>query len=474
MADIQHESQITSTYRSLESFREGLYYCFGNGKDVLMNLGDAVLTGPGARSFAELSLSPAFTRRWASLYEVFDDAKIDKKALQGLFVSAVPARSPGTRMILAADATPIVRAESQTARDRTYVHVPNVPKGAKPVAPGWQFGTVVALPEKPSSRTTILDNRRIQSDQTASLVVAKQLTELTPQLPEDAIVTMDGGFGNASFMSAAQCLTIGKIMRTAKNRTFYRPKPPHTGKAGRPKLDGDCFSIQDPTTHGPADQHWSGMDDKGHCIEVDGWNDLHFSKCREASLTLIRINRQNGPDSKRKTRVMWLIWHAAQTQSEHCSNTCMPPLEQIPQIYRLRYCIEHSYRFDKQNLLWTKPRLRTPDKFETWTNVVAAVHNQITIAYEFQREFRMPWANPNAEATPEQIRRGLEGIIAHLGTPAKPTQPRGKAPGRAVGAVIKKAERFKTIIKENKVRKTSKKPVQAKKKGKKASTKKSK
>jgi len=437
MVDSRRECKSASDYGRLADFREGLYRCFGNGKDTLMNLVDAMLTGPGVRSFAELSLSAAFTRKWSSLYEVFDDAQINRQALQRLFLSAIPARSPGTRLVLAADGTPIVRAESQTARDRTHVHVPNAPTGAKPVAPGWQFATVAAMPEKPSSRTTILDNRRIGSGQTATQVVAVQLTELAPQLPDGTVVTLDGGFGNASFITDAHRVSIGKLMRTAKNRTFYRPPPPHTDKPGRPKLDGDAFSIKDPSTQGPADGHWAGTDEKGHCIQVDCWHNLHFSRCREATLTLIRVSRQNGPDTKRNPRVIWLIWHG----------TDMPPVEQIPQIYRLRYCIEHSYRFDKQNLLWTEPRLRTPEKFETWTQIVGAAHNQITLAYEYQQDFRMPWANPTPEATPEQIRRGLEGIIAQLGTLARPTQPRGKAPGRQLGAVVKKSERFKTIWK---------------------------
>ena len=446
MVDTRPHSGSSRDYSKLSDFRDGLYCCFGNGKDALMNLVDSLLTGSGARSFAELSLSTAFTRKWSSIYEIFDDAEIDRQALQRLFLMAIPARSPGARLILAADATPIVRAESPTARDRTYVHVPNVPKGAKPIAPGWQFATVVALPEKPCSRTTILDNRRIESGQTAAQVVAKQLIQVAPELPKDAIVALDGGFGNASFVSAAQNASIGKLMRTAKNRTLYRPKPELSNKVGRPRLDGDPFSIKDPATHGQPDEHAIGTDEKGHPIETDCWRNLHFSRCRTATLSLIRVSRQNGIDTKRNPGVIWLIWHG----------TDMPPLEQIPQIYRPRYCIEHSYRFDKQNLLWTKPRLRTPEKFETWTDVVAAVHNQVSIAYEYQQDFRMPWANPDAEATPEQVRRGLEAIIAQLGTPARPTRPRGKAPGRQVGAVIKKAERFKTIWKS---KKRTKEPV---------------
>jgi len=140
MVDTRPHSGSSRDYSKLSDFRDGLYCCFGNGKDALMNLVDSLLTGSGARSFAELSLSTAFTRKWSSIYEIFDDAEIDRQALQRLFLMAIPARSPGARLILAADATPIVRAESPTARDRTYVHVPNVPKGAKPGLLSWITG----------------------------------------------------------------------------------------------------------------------------------------------------------------------------------------------------------------------------------------------------------------------------------------------------------------------------------------------
>lgn len=36
------------------------------------------------------------------------------------------------------------------------------------------------------------------------------------------------------------------------------------------------------------------------------------------------------------------------------------PLDTLPHLYARRFGIEHSYKFDKQALLWTGPRLRTP------------------------------------------------------------------------------------------------------------------
>ena len=147
---------------------------------------------------------------------------------------------------------------------------------------------------------------------------------------------------------------------------------------------------------------------------------------------------RNSPDTKRNSRIIWLIWQGP----------LMSALEKVPGYYRLRYCIEHSYRFDKQELHWADARLRTPEKFQSWTDIVSAAHNQITIARAYQQDIRHPWAKSGTEATPSQVRAGMPRIIATLGTPARPAQPRGKSPGRQLGAIIRKAPRFKTVFKQ--------------------------
>ena len=78
-------NDLTENLNALADFRTALYDCFGNGRDALMNVCDALLTETNARSFPELSLSPFFARRWPSLYEAFEDAQVDRKALQKLF-----------------------------------------------------------------------------------------------------------------------------------------------------------------------------------------------------------------------------------------------------------------------------------------------------------------------------------------------------------------------------------------------------
>src|SRR5579864_7332168 len=65
---------------TLQEFRHEMYNCFGNAKDALFNLVDALCSEAGASSFPELSFSPFFERTWASLYEALEDGQIDAEA----------------------------------------------------------------------------------------------------------------------------------------------------------------------------------------------------------------------------------------------------------------------------------------------------------------------------------------------------------------------------------------------------------
>ena len=80
---------------TLNAFRHGIYHCFGNGKDALFNLVDALTSEAAARSFPELSFSPFFERSWASLYEALEDGQIDAERLRQLFVDFAPLPQAG-------------------------------------------------------------------------------------------------------------------------------------------------------------------------------------------------------------------------------------------------------------------------------------------------------------------------------------------------------------------------------------------
>jgi hypothetical protein len=70
------KTKLTQTHlKSLTNFRQQVYALFENQRDVLFEIIAVGVQTPAARSYAELSLAPAFTRQWPSLYSALADAQ---------------------------------------------------------------------------------------------------------------------------------------------------------------------------------------------------------------------------------------------------------------------------------------------------------------------------------------------------------------------------------------------------------------
>jgi len=425
---------------TLQAFRQGVYASLSRAADALFNTVDALLTESTASNFAELALSPFFTRRWASLYEAFEDGRIEAERLREVLLAHLPRPAPGERLLLGIDATGIARPQSHTSADRTALLVHNLPDSrTPPITAGWQFSTLMVLPDPVSSWGYLLDSQRIASQQTALEVAAAQLRAVVARLPQGLrpLLTADRAYPSAAFVRATADINCGKLLRMACRRVFYRPAPPPTGKRGAPRKDGERFACHDPSTHGTPSVHWEGEERPGQRIEVDAWEHLHLSKAREVELTVIRLTRFAASGKKRDPRVSWFVWIDQEPA----------PLAQISPLYRRRFGMEHTYRFHKQDLLWEEPRLRTPEQFERWTQIVAIVHNHLVLTRPLIEAKRQPWESADRPATPQQVRRAMAPILATVGTPAPAPQPRGKSPGRPRGAQIGPAIRYRVVKK---------------------------
>ena len=422
---------------TLVRFRQALYQAFRQAKDAMFEACDALVSESAAQHFAELSLSPRWRRRWPSLYAAFRDGVIERARLRATFAAHVPLPSAKRRLVLGVDVSTVARPESPTARDRTYQYVHNLPECTAPVTVGWGFSAVVVLPETPSSWTYLLDNQRVPSDRTAAEAAAEQLAAIAPLLPVRAMLLGDRYYGSATFVKATANVPCDKLLRIPGNRVFYRPAPPPTGRRGAPRKDGTPFKCRDGRTHGKPTATWEGPDEQGHRIEVAAWTNLHYKQCRVLSVTVIRVIRHRATGKKRDPRVSWFVWLGLE----------LLPLADVWPTYRRRYSQEHGFRFEKQDLLWTAPRLRTPEQFQRWTDIVAAARNQLVLARDAVAAQRYPWEAPQRAATPRQVRRAMNPILAQLGTPAQPPQPRGKSPGRRCGAKVKPAPRYAVVYK---------------------------
>lgn len=426
---------------TLGAFRHDLYDCFLRAKDALFNTADALLCESHAKSLPEITLSPHFERRWSSVYEAFEDGRIDEKRLQEVFVRSLPTPEGTERCWLALDTSHIARPCSVTARDRTGHPVHNLPLCKKAITFGWQFSTLVVLPEQASSWSYLLDQQRVPSTSTATEVGFEQLKQVAKLLPAHSILLLDRGYDATWLWARCSTLPLGVLGRIKSNRCLYRPAPAPTGKRGTPRKDGAKVQPKDLSSTTDPDGCCLRSDQEGHEVEISWWKRMHVKEARWLEITLIRVVRPHATNKERDPKISWFVWIGDQEAD----------VAEIALGYVHRFSIEHGYRFDKQALLWEKARLRTPEQFERWSHIVALVHNQIVLARSLvERELR-PWERHQRPATPAQVRRGISKLLPLLGTPARAPQPRGKSPGRAKGKKIGKAKRFAVVRKSTKL-----------------------
>ena len=426
---------------TLRQFRHDIYESFVRGKDALFNTVDALMTETQAKSLPELTQSLWFERHWASIYQAFEEGRIDQKSLQKVFTCYMPRPLSGNWLWIGIDASGIARPCSVTSADRSALPVHNLPNSKKAITYGWQFSTVVVLPEAPGNRTFILDQQRVKSETTAIQVSIEQLKQLLPLLPKKMIIVLDRGYDCNWLWCQCSGLGVNVLCRLKGKRCFYRPAPPPSGKCGAPRKDGDRLQVGNADTYGDPDGQFQGKDAKERPIEIFWWKQMHIKEARWLDMTIIRVLRPCARNCERDPRESWFVW-VGDSQAD---------IAEIAMGYALRFSQEHGYRFDKQALLWQKPRLHTPEQFERWSHVVAITHNHLVLASPLVEAELRPWESKQRPASLQQVRRGLHKLLAQLGTPARPPKPRGKSKGRSAGVKLPKRTRFSVVRKKPKL-----------------------
>ncbi|HEY6407315.1 MAG TPA: NF041680 family putative transposase [Ktedonobacteraceae bacterium] len=436
-------------FNTMKRLRQQIYESFERSRDALFNLNDALLSEGQARSLAELSLSVFFERRWPSVYEALQDGRLDEERLRQAFVEALMANQKASEPVwVSIDSSGMERVEAVSNRDRGMIYKPNLPYADKPVSVGWQFSTLMLLPSQPSSWVGVLDQRRISTQQTAIEVGIAQLRAVLPLLKRSVIVLADRWYAGARFVQACHELGCGGLIRLKRNRKLYRAAPPRQPKQrGAPRKHGALFQGTRPETYGPADGEWESNDEQGKRVAVSCWKHLHLREAAESEVCVIRVQREAAKETKRDPRESWFIWTGSQEV----------PLEQVCTWYGKRFSHEHGYRFLKQDLLWTRAHLRTPEQVERWSWVVACACNQLLLAKELGLARKYPWESTQRPLTPRQVRRVMPSILQQLGTPAGRVKPRGKSPGWPKGRKRTPAPRFPVVRKPKPVPKTHRK-----------------
>lgn len=156
--------------------------------------------------------------------------------------------------------------------------------------------------------------------------------------------------------------------------------------------------------------------------------------------TVIRVQVEHLPrPTARALKTLWLWWAGPGT----------PDLDLCWRTYIRRFDLEHTFRFCKQALGWTTPRVRTPEQADRWTWLVITAYTQLRLARPIATDTWLPWERqlPAHRLTPTRIRRGFPRLLPLLGTPASPPKPCGRSPGRPPGSRRAPAPRHPAIKK---------------------------
>lgn len=272
------------------------------------------------------------------------------------------------QIVLAGDHTAWPRLDAVTLKERTYEHQAQPMSGAKPVTVGQGYSTIAVVPEKKGSWALPLLHERISSFENPIEKAATQLKQVCEHLPTRPITLWDAEYGCASFVKQTADIAADKLMRLRSNRLLYSAPPPYTG-IGRPRVHGDKFKLNDPTTWWTPDKMLEILDPKLGRIRLSLWCNLHFQQSAKTNMHLFHVERLDA-ELMRKARPLWLLW----------VGEGIPQLSHILPQYLRRFAVDHWYRFAKQRLHWTLPKLGTREQCERWSDLMPLLTWQLWLA----------------------------------------------------------------------------------------------
>ena len=429
---------MTTPQSPLAHVRAELYQTFGLRRDAIHDLLDAVLTSDRATSLVRLSLAPAFRRRWPSLFDALTDGTVDVAARRRLWVRSLPVPPSGTRVLWAIDGSTWPRPEAKSSPERTCCRFVTAGNPESGIMPGWEYQWLVSIPEAQGSWVLPLDVRRRSLDAgTPTAVAIAQLQAVLATRPyprRRPVVVLDSHYDVPALVRAVPGIDL--LARLACNRRFYRAPPAATG-TGRPRTHGPVFRLKEPSTQTGPDRTQTAPDPDYGQVTIDVWTRLHKEPAADVAVTVLRVAVAHLPRRDTPPAPLWLVWHGESLPDD---------LREVWHWYQRRFAIEHAFRFLKQDLGWTAARPRSPHTADRWSGLLASALWELWLARPQIVDARLPWERVTepTRLSPGRVRRGMAGLLATLGTPARPPRVRGKAPGRRVGECPGRAPRYPT------------------------------
>jgi len=434
----------------LAGFRRELYLSLGMRRDVLFEACDAALCKPGrVLMLAELCLEPECRRGHGAACDALDSGEIRigrlRRALSGLPLPAWP----DGRIRLAADVSNWLRPDAATSPERLFCHTYARGKGNAQMIPGWPYSLVAALEPGRSSWTLPLDAVRLGPDDDLAAVTAAQVRDVITRLiaaghwkdgDPDIMVIFDAGYEPARLAWLLHDLPVQVTGRLGTNRVLRQPPPPRQpGQMGRPPRHGaelrlaagadrpepDALTVTGTARYGTAvARSWNRAHPK---LKARGAWEGHQGELPVIEGTLIQLAVDHLPHDG-APKPVWL-WTSRPDADPAEADLCW-------QAFLRRFDIEHTFRFLKQSLGWTRPKLRDPAAADRWTWLVIAAYAQLRLARHLAADLRLPWQQPcqPARLTPARVRRGFRAIHGTMPVLTSAPKPGKPGPGRPPGA----------------------------------------
>lgn len=243
------------------------------------------------------------------------------------------------------------------------------------------------------------------------------------------------------------------LVRLRAGRCFYAdPPPPPPGKNARPKHHGRKLDTKAPSTWPTLSAEHRSEDPGYGMVHVRAWAKLdpktqdHPTRGSRrprpiirGALVLVEVGRPPRGERRREPKKLWLWWHGPGE----------PELDLLWRAYVRRFDLERTFRFLKQTLGWTTPRVRHPEQTDRWSWLVLVAYAQLRLARACVEDLRLPWERRYSPGclTPWRVRRRVLALLPALRTPAKPPKPWGRSPGRPKGRRSGRAKRYPALKK---------------------------
>jgi hypothetical protein len=451
------DSSALDTFRA---FRNSLYNCLHRRADALFELTDALLTAEAVPSPVHLSLQPSHRRGWGSLYNALSRGRIDPEAIRALLAHHPLAGAEAS--VYAVDVSVWDRCDAECSPQRGFYYHPSRHSAGQPIVAGWAYQFIAQLNFARESWTAPMDVERIRPAQDANKVAAEQVKALLRLLAEEKVqraaplFVFDAGYDPVKVQQGLEGTPCQILVRLRAGRRFFADPslagPP--APTGRPRRHGPKMKCAEPSTWPQPSTEYTCEDSAYGTVGVRAWAKLHPKVCSHegrggrgplpiviGTLVLVEVERLPRGERRREPKKLWLWWDGPGEEE--------PDLDLLWRAYIRRFDLEHTFRFLKQTLGWTTPRVRHPEQADRWTWLVVSAFTQLRLARSGVADRRLPWERryDSGRLTPVRVHRVVSALLAHLGTPAKPPKPCGRSPGRPKGCLSGRARRYPALKK---------------------------